>query len=157
MTLARFQDPSPGQALATALIAAVQAALGDVFVWMLALLLFSGFCDWIAGRWAARAEKRFSKTESRRGVLRKSIAIAVVLIVRVIELILWRFGIVDTGGLFAAGVTAWLAYEDLESLERHRMALGAGPIPLLSSILAKMRALTTGDQRTAPREETVEP
>lgn len=158
MTLVdRLQDAGTGGKVAAVLGAIAQAALGDVFVWILGLLFISNLCDWIAGRWAARAERRFSKTESRHGVLRKSIAIAVVMIVRLVELILTRFGaevgIPSTGGLLAAAITAWLVFEDLESIERHRMALGSGPIPLLSSALAKLRELTTGDRRTEPRPE----
>jgi phage-related holin len=158
MTMAeRIQETgAPGKI--TALLASVaQAIVGDYFVWALAVLAISNFFDWIAGRWAARAQGRFSKTESRKGLFRKVIAVMVVLLVRLIELVLDQAGVISTGGLFAVGACALLVYEDLESLERHRMALGAGPIPGLSSLLAKLRELTTGDRRTEVREEAAEP
>lgn len=149
----RVQDVGvPGKI--TALMAgAAQAIIGDYFVWALAVLALSNFFDWIAGRWAARSEKRFSKTESRRGWMRKFVAAMVVLIVRLIEFVLMNAGVVDTRGLFAVGMCALLIYEDLESLERHRITLGAGPIPGLSPVLAKLRELTTGDKRTELRRD----
>lgn len=149
----RFQDVGvPGKVTAAA-AAAAQAIIGDYFAWALVVLAISNLFDWIAGRWAARAQKRFSKTESRRGMLRKIIAMMVVFVVRLIELVFEQSGVINTHGLFAVGACSLLVYEDLESLERHRMALGAGPIPGLSTLLAKLRELTTGDRRTEVREE----
>ena len=158
MTIAeRVQEAGIPGKLSAAVAAGAQAVIGDYFTWALAVLAISNLFDWIAGRWAARSEKRFSKTESRRGMFRKIIAMMVVFVIRMVELVLEQTGVVATGGLFATGACALLIYEDLESLERHRMALGAGPIPGLSSLLAKMRQLTTGDRRTEMREEVVEP
>lgn len=160
MTLAdRIQETGAAGKVTALLAGAAQAIVGDYFVWALAVLAVSNLFDWLAGRWAARAQKRFSKTESRRGMLRKIIAMMVVFVVRLIELVLEQAGVVNTNGLFAVGACALLVYEDLESLERHRMALGAGPIPGLSALLAKLRELTTGDRRTEsrPAEEPVEP
>lgn len=160
MTLVeRIQETGSAGKLSAAVAAAAQAIIGDYFTWALAILALSNLFDWIAGRWAARAQRRFSKTESRRGMLRKIIAMMVVFVVRLIELVLEQAGIVNTHGLFAVGACALLIYEDLDSLERHRMALGAGAIPGLSALLAKLRELTTGDRRTEHRsvEEPVEP
>lgn len=159
----RVQDAPLGAKLAAALGTAVQAVVGDIFVWLLLLLLAANLVDWLAGRHAARLRCEFSKTESRKGVLAKAIAIAVVLIVRAAELINTRFGpelelplditVPSTHGLVAAAITAWLIYEEAESLDEHRASLGRRPIPLLSWALGKLRGVTGGERRQDPARE----
>lgn len=140
---------------------AAQALLHDAFFWLFWVLVVANGADWIAGRVAARAQGVYSRKKSREGLQGKAIALAVLLIVRTIEAVLTYvggpIGIPSTHGWAASAIAAALIYEDVESMDRHRMALGRAPIPLLGAVLAKLRDVTGGERREGPaRPEPVE-
>lgn len=154
---ARIQDTGTGGKASALGGAALQLLLADAFFWLFWILVVANAADWVGGRFAARARGEFSKTLSRRGLQGKAIALAVLLIIRTVEAVLTYvggpIGIPSTNGWAASAIAAALIYEDIESLDRHRMSLGHGPIPVLGTALAKLRDLTGGERRTQPARE----
>lgn len=150
----RLQDTNGAGWLASTVGLALQAVVQDAFFWLFWVLIFANIADWIAGRFRARNSTpcRFSSKKSRLGLYEKAIALIVVLLIRSLEAIISLVIGISTMGIAASAITAALIYEDIESLDRHRMALGKPPIPLLSATLRKMRDLTGGDRRTKDRE-----
>lgn len=151
--LLRLQTTGAGGGLSALLGAGLQFALQDTFFWLFWVLLAANIADWIAGRFRARNSTpcTFDRKKSRLGLYEKSIALVVVLLVRSLEAILQVVVGITTGGWAASAITAALIYEDIESLDRHRMAMGKKSIPLLSNALAKMREITGGDRRLGRR------
>jgi uncharacterized protein YqgC (DUF456 family) len=145
---------TPPAAWIAALILAGSTVLRDGFFWLWLILAVANAADWVAGRWAARHRGTFDSTRSRAGVYGKAIGLIVVAILRSVEgamtLFTPAFGD-GTDGLVAATVTLLLIYEDLESLDNHRQTLGASPIPILTTVMEKMRSLTGSERRKKVR------
>lgn len=136
--------------------AVVQLVLGDTFAYLFGILVLSNIADWIFGRHAARAEDRFSKTESRNGLVGKGAQLTILLILRTLEAGLPVLGGPSTLGLGSAALCLALILEDVESLERHMVALGGSRIPGLSAALDKLRLVTGGERRGSGGEEVAD-
>ena len=80
----------------------------------------------------------------------------VLLVLRSLEAVLPATGLPSTMGLASAALALALIIEDIESIERHGMTLGGGPIPGLSPILKKLRLLTGSERRTPSEREAGE-
>ena len=137
----------------TAAVAAVGGALAgalvpDAFFWLFLILLGTNFCDWLAGRHAARATRTFDRTKSRNGLVGKALQMVILLALRSLEYVLTITDLPSTLGLVSAALALALIVEDIESLERHLVRLGGSPIPGLSAVLAKLRAVTGSERRT---------
>lgn len=153
IVLDRLQDTGYGGTLMGLLGAALHAAVHDAFFWLFLVLVAANVADWFAGRFHARnnVPSTFSRKRSRQGIYEKGIALVVVLLIRSLEAVMPLIVGSSTHGVIASAVTAALIYEDIESLDRHRMGLGRAPIPLLSTTLSRLRVLTGGDRRRKPR------
>lgn len=151
----RLQATNGAGWLSAAIGSTLQIVVRDAFFWLFWILIAANIADWVAGRFRARNARpcAFSRKRSRQGLYEKAIALVVILLIRSLEAVTFFTLGVNTFGIGAAAITAALIYEDIESLDRHRMALGKKPIPLLSTTLSKMRELTGGDRRKTPRED----
>lgn len=148
---AKIQGVGSGGKVAAALGILFQFVVNDAFFWLFWVLVVANLGDWVAGRWSARARNEFSAYKSRCGMYEKAIALIVVLLIRSLEAVMVMAVGVSTNGWAATAIAAALIYEDIESLDKHRVNMGKKPIPLLSTTLAKMRQLTSGDRRREDR------
>lgn len=112
--------------------AGIQAVWNDFFLTGLAILLLSHVYDWLYGRKVARVRKEFDQDKSALGLYSKLASMAIVLLVRLLEMWLANGAVIQTKGIIAAGITALLIIEDIHSIEAKRISTGAGPIPFLS-------------------------
>lgn len=129
--------------LAGLLTAAFSVITGDIVFLVLIGLAFCNAWDFIMGREAAkRRGEPVNSDTARAGALTKFSGIVLVLIVRLLEAWGTRFDISvlsSTNGAIAAGFCVTLILFDLESIEGHRVELGARPIPMLSQLMSVMR------------------
>lgn len=129
----------------------------DVFTLLVALLFTSNVCDWFAGRHAARKLGTFSRTVSREGLVNKAIQLTILLLLRTFEALVPALAYTPpTNGVIASSLVALLFLEDIESLERHGIVLGGKPIPGLSRVLRRLRAITGSERRKTP-DRTITP
>lgn len=122
----------------------------DAFFWLILLLVATNLADWLLGRHAARAGERFNRTKARSGLASKGAQMVVLLSVRSLEAVVptTADGLPSTGGVIAVAIGAALVIEEIQSIERHRISLGAQPIPLLSWALGRLSATTGTERRT---------
>lgn len=154
---AKLQEADSVMMLGGGAGAVVALVMPDAFSWMFLLLAVSNLADWVLGRHAARARDEYDRTKSRNGLYSKASQMVVLLILRTLEFVLTLMGLPSTLGLASAAIALALIVEDMESIERHGIALGGGPIPGLSGALGKLRALTGSDRREGPRRPPVVP
>ena len=147
--LSKVQDPTDAAKVGALLGVVFQAFVADAFAYLFVVLLVSNFLDWLFGRHAARAQKRFSNTKSRNGLVAKGAQLSVLLLLRSLEALIPLAGLPDVmgEGFGSAALALLLVVEDLESIERHSVALGSRGVPFLSVILEKIRLVTGGDRR----------
>lgn len=125
----------------------------DTFFYLTLLLLVLTMADWLFGRHAARAQGRWDRKAARNGLVAKGGQMVILLSLRSLEAVLpIAAGLPSSFGLISSALAAALVLEELESVERHRIALGGKPLPLLSAALTKIRALTGSDQRLSSPE-----
>lgn len=136
--------------LAAAIGVACRTIVGDAFFWFFLLLFASNVADWVSGRLVARSQRTFSNTRSREGLYGKAIGLTIIMLIRTLEALLIKLGIPSTNGYIAIAITCALIYEDIESLERHAVALGHNRIPILSTALKHLRSITGGERRFPP-------
>lgn len=144
---AKLQEADSTMLLGGGAGAVVALVMPDAFSWMFLLLAVSNLADWVLGRHAARAQDRYDRTKSRNGLYSKASQMVVLLILRTLEFVLTLIGLPSTLGLASAAIALALIVEDIESIERHGIALGGGPIPGLSAALSKIRAVTGSERR----------
>jgi hypothetical protein len=75
----------------------------------------------------------------------------VLLLLRCIEEAVRVAGVPSSNGWVASAIASALVYEDVESLDQHRIAMGRSPIPLLSPALARLRLLSGAERRLESR------
>lgn len=158
-TFARLQDPDSVMLAGGVAGVAAGAFIPDAFFWLFLLLLATNLLDWLLGRHSARAAGRYDRTRSRNGLVGKAAQLGIVLILRSLEAILTIAvsGIPSTMGLASAAVALMLVVEDVESVERHGIELGGGPVPGLSAVLDKLRAITGSERRGSGDGEAAPP
>lgn len=131
------------------IVGMVSVMVRDVLFGILVLLMVSHALDWFYGRAAAKVRKEFAIDRSLAGLQSKIAGIALILLVRAFEAWLHVFSMtahaageyVNTKGFVATAVAVALFANDIESISDHREAMGAKPIPVLSSIIRGMRKL----------------
>lgn len=117
----------------------------DILFLVLVALILANIWDTIVGR--AAASKRGEPVDpnlARAGFLTKVSGIVMVLLVRVLEH--WAetsqiVGLEHSRGALAAAATVTLLLMEFESIESHRITLGARPSPWLTPFLRFMRAV----------------
>lgn len=120
----------------------------DAFFWLFLILIGTNGLDWLLGRHAARALNEWNRTTSRNGLVSKGSQMAVLLVVRSLEAVA-AIGVeqLPDFGLASSALALALIVEDLESIERHGIALGGKPIPGFSRVIRKLRTITGGERR----------
>lgn len=140
--LQRVADDVPGWGKALALVAGGgQYLAGFPFVIILTILVGAIAGDHVFGSLAAKHQRSYRPLSEHTGLVGKAAGLVVVLILRGLEAWVGSFGAGSTRGALASAVALGLCVVDLKSIERHRKALGAGPIPLLSPVLAWFDAI----------------
>lgn len=128
--------------LGGAAVAAFQALVADAFSPLLLILIASHWLDYRLGcAVAVHVRHNFTEARSYTGRLSKMSGIALLLLIRIAEAWLSGYGFTETGGMVAAALGFGLLIQDVRSIERKRVELGAGPIPGLSAILATLDTL----------------
>lgn len=120
----------------------------DAFSSLLGIICLIGASDYYYGTKAARLANRFDPRLAQRGVHGKMSGIVLLLGVRLFEGWAASWALVDSKGAVATALGIALLSVDLQSIAHHRESFGATPIPVLSSVLAWMRAL--GSVRELP-------
>lgn len=137
----RLEDvPGRGWLLAS-LSAVVQYIRADAFLWLLLIVLVVAAIDYLVGSRVAKTQGVYSPERAHAGALGKITGVLLVLIVRGVEDWVtnhapgWLEGIPDSHGALAMIVAMGLLLVDLQSIAKHREALGAAPIPVLGRLL----------------------
>lgn len=131
----------PGYGWAAGFLTSLLAFMGrDPFAGILSLLLASNAIDWYYGRVAARHGQRFEPQRSSAGWHSKMIGLLLLLLIRGFESYAMRHIGMELPSLFAVLPAVALFVSDLESIDHHRTALGARPIPVLSRSIQFLRA-----------------
>lgn len=137
----RFQDvPRPwGWAWSSLVSLVVNSMFGSLML----LLVATGIIDYIAGAYVAARQGRWSAEIARAGFVGKSMGYALLLLVFGAEFWMMKHlpQAPDTNGYVATFLAMCLLTVDLQSIEKHRTALGFGPIPGLSHVLGWLRGV----------------
>lgn len=151
----KLQDADTLQRVGAGAAAGISLWRPDAFFWLTLALVASNMADWIFGRHAYRSLDQFSKTESRRGLVRKCAQLVILLLLRTLEAILPLLtGLPSSNGMVSSAIAVALVIEDIESIETHLITMGGRPVPGLTSVLRKVRAVTGGERRSRHRPKT---
>lgn len=140
--LERVQDFGAAKAAVVVVAATVQAVLADLFGGMLVILVAAAVFDTLYGRRVAHILEDFDPLEASKGLHSKIIGILLACSVRWFE---WWFaqqavfGGFNTEGMLATGIAALLFAAEIESINRHRVRFGRGPVPLIGTFLEWVR------------------
>jgi hypothetical protein len=143
----------PGAAWAAGAVTAVCGVIvRDPFWGITALLLASSALDYYWGRRVATHFSRIDPAHPRRfdplrahaGWQSKALSLCLLLLIRGVEAWAMRHAmgaVVESSGLLSVMLGVGLVVADIESIDHHRTALGARPIPVLAQILAVLRRI----------------
>lgn len=137
-------------------IGGLTALSGDLTVLLAFVLVGSSGVDWWVGRAAAHRRGAFDPAISGWGLHSKIAGVALVGLLRLVELTLFRSGVPDPHGVLAAVTAAALIYQDLDSIDHHRQTLGGRPIPVLTAVLGFGRRLAESLLPIDPTAESEE-
>lgn len=116
----------------------------DWLIGLLPIWLLASAADFYYGVRASKKELIFyDSVRATTGVHVKVSGLILVLIIRLLELWLSSFNIANTKGALSVALLFTFVAIDIESIARNRERLGAGPIPILSGILAWIRNAIT--------------
>lgn len=151
--LMRFQDvPRPTGWVWSTVMSLLQLIWSSMFGSLMVLSATTAVIDYAAGAFVAARQKRFSTEIARNGLVGKLMGYALCLLVYVGEF--WVQAHVpsapDSNGYGATFLLMCLWTVDLQSIEKHRRALGFGPIPGLSHALDWFRGLVAARIPPAP-------
>lgn len=139
-----FEAPLYAKLLAT-VSGALSILQSDILTLILIALMGASIWDTIVGRAAAKKRGEMVDAQTARaGFLTKVTGLVLVLLIRFFEY--WGEaneipGLGALNGSLAAGVSVALFVMELESIEGHRVSLGARPIPGFSALIRVMRAI----------------
>ena len=141
-----------------AVFGAIQVVATDAFFWMWIILCVATLVDWLAGRFAIQATNpaAFSRQKSREGLYGKALGLVVLALLRSAEgvlPVLLPGSVPSTRGLFASLIAVALFIDELDSMDRHRQSLGRPPIPMLSWVIGRLRAVTGAEVQKANRSK----
>jgi hypothetical protein len=139
--ISRLLEVPTAARLVALLFALLQLAWNDTLTGLFFVLLGSSVLDYVLGRACAKKAKRYDPRLAHDGALVKVSGIAILFIIRGFEAWATSRGFVATHGAIAAAVGVSLLLLDVESIENHRIFLGARPIPLLSRVIAWMHGV----------------
>jgi hypothetical protein len=136
---------------------AIAAWTPDAFFYFFLILLAFNFADWQLGRRVARSTGVYSKTDSKNGMIGKLAVIFLLLGVRSLEAVLPTMGMPSTAGIGGSVFAVALLLDEMESVEKHILWFRDGrPIPGLSAIITRLRALTGASRRSVARDSETE-
>lgn len=140
----RLQDvPRPTGWIWSTVVSLLTFVWSSMFLSLLALAGFTAAADFAVGAFVASRNKRYSDQTARTGIVGKGIGFLICILIFGAEF--WAMQHLpqapDTNGYVATFLLMCLWTVDVQSLDKHRRALGYGPIPGLSQALDWFRGM----------------
>lgn len=147
LPLERVWDSPPWAKALAGITIAIEFLVGSPFVIALGLLIVCSGADYLMGSTLAAMDGRRDPHIARAGLIGKGSAVALVLLVWIMEAGVWRIAN-NTGatlppwiiGILSAALALFFALDELDSFAEHRERITGKPTPLIRPILNALRA-----------------
>lgn len=106
--------------------------------------------DFWSGTKVAKLDGLYTSVAAHRGMATKVMSLLLVLLVRLAEQVLFLADVGDTKGMLAVTAAVAFGIADMRSIMYHREALGAAPIPIISSLLDRISAVLNPKASESP-------